>query len=81
MEPLTYWTSPNPRRSTPPRGTYSARPGLRPDRGARWCPSQELGLRLFKVLNLYYWEGMCRVTGTHHGQPVTGNAYVEITNR
>jgi predicted secreted hydrolase len=44
-------------------------------------PNQELGLRLFKVLNLYYWEGMCRVTGTHHGQPVTGNAYVEITNR
>ncbi|RYF97698.1 MAG: DUF2480 family protein, partial [Chitinophagaceae bacterium] len=22
---------------------------------------------------------MCKVTGTHHGQPVTGRAYVEIT--
>jgi len=33
------------------------------------------------VLKLNYWEGMCRVTGTCHGQSVTGNAYVEITNR
>ena len=44
-------------------------------------PNQELSLRLFKVFNLRYWEGMCRVTGTHHGAPVTGQAYVEITNR
>ncbi len=44
-------------------------------------PNQELGLRIFKFFRLYYWEGMCRVTGTHNGKPVTGNAYVEITNR
>lgn len=26
-----------------------------------------------------YWEGLCRVTGTRSGKPVTGHAYVEIT--
>ena len=44
-------------------------------------PNQELGLRFFHAFTMYYWEGMCKVTGTHHGQPVSGNAYVEITNR
>ncbi|MBC8083717.1 MAG: hypothetical protein H7Z21_10945 [Hymenobacter sp.] len=44
-------------------------------------PDQELVLRLFAGIKLPYWEGMCRVTGTHHGQPVTGNSYVELTNQ
>ncbi len=26
-----------------------------------------------------YWEGRCRVTGTHNGKPVQGQAYVELT--
>ncbi|WP_162910795.1 lipocalin family protein [Hymenobacter oligotrophus] len=42
---------------------------------------QELVLKLIAGIKLPYWEGMCRVTGTHHGKPVSGNSYVEITNR
>lgn len=26
-----------------------------------------------------YWEGACKVTGNHNGQPVKGKAYVELT--
>ena len=81
LEPLTYWTSPKSKKKYPATWHITV-----PSQGydltvTPLVPNQELGLRLFKVLNLYYWEGMCRVTGTHHGKPVTGNAYVEITNR
>ncbi|MCC3153704.1 lipocalin family protein [Hymenobacter sp. BT770] len=81
LEPLTYWTSPKSKKKYPATWHVSV-----PSKGYELTvtplvPNQELGLRLFKVLNLYYWEGMCRVTGTRNGQPVKGNAYVEITNR
>ena len=81
LEPLTYWTSPKSKKKYPATWHITV-----PSQGydltvTPLVPNQELGLRLFKVLNLYYWEGMCRITGTHRGQPVTGNAYVEITNR
>ncbi|MDB5235238.1 MAG: hypothetical protein JWR44_2231 [Hymenobacter sp.] len=81
LEALTYWTSPKSRKKYPATWRVTV-----PSQGydltvTPLVPNQELGLRLFKVLNLYYWEGMCRITGTHHGKPVTGNAYVEITNR
>lgn len=81
LEPLTYWTSPQSRKKYPATWHLTV-PGQ--DYDLTLTPlvaNQELGLRLFKVFHLYYWEGMCRVTGTHHGRPVTGNAYVEITNR
>jgi len=81
LEPLTYWTSPTSKRKYPAKWRVAV-----PSKGydlvvEPLVPQQELSLKLFKVLNLHYWEGMCRVTGTHNGQPVTGNAYVEITNR
>ena len=81
LEPLTYWTSPTSKRKYPAKWRVTV-----PSKGydlvvEPLVPHQELTLHLFKVLNLHYWEGMCRVTGTHNGQPVTGNAYVEITNR
>ncbi len=81
LEPLTYWTSPTSKKRYP--ATWRVRV---PSKGydltvTPLVPNQELSLRLFKVLNLRYWEGMCRISGTHHGRPVTGNAYVEITNR
>ncbi|GAC1368207.1 MAG: hypothetical protein NVSMB30_04200 [Hymenobacter sp.] len=81
LEPATYWTSPTSKKKYPATWHLAV-----PSQGydlmvTPLVPNQELGLRLFKVLNLYYWEGMCRVSGTHRGQPVTGNAYVEITNR
>ena len=81
LEPLTYWTSSKSKKKYPATWRITV-PGKGYDLTVTpLVPNQELGLRLFKVLNLYYWEGMCRVTGTHNGKPVTGNAYVEITNR
>ena len=81
LEPRTYWTSPKSKKKYPATWHLTV-----PNQGydltvTPLVPNQELGLRLFKVLNLYYWEGMCRVSGTHRGRPVMGNAYVEITNR
>ena len=81
LEPLTYWTSPTSGKTYP--ATWRIRvPAQGYDlRVEPLVPQQELNLKVFKYFDLRYWEGMCRVTGTHHGQPVTGNAYVEITNR
>ena len=81
LEPVTYWTSPVSKKKYPATWHLTV-----PSKGydltvTPLVPNQELNLRLFKVLKLNYWEGMCRVTGTHNGKPVTGNAYVEITNR
>jgi predicted secreted hydrolase len=39
---------------------------------------QELDVRA-STYNVY-WEGQCTLTGTQAGQPVTGRAYVELTN-
>ncbi|KAA9331303.1 hypothetical protein F0P96_13710 [Hymenobacter busanensis] len=44
-------------------------------------PDQELNIKLIAGIKMHYWEGMCRVTGTHHGRPVQGQSYVELTNR
>ncbi|UOQ75491.1 hypothetical protein MUN84_12365 [Hymenobacter sp. 5516J-16] len=57
-----------------------SQPGLRPDHYPV-MQDQELTLKLFAGIKMHYWEGMCRVEGTHHGKPVRGNSYVEITNR
>ena len=79
LETTAYWTSPHS------GNRYPSKWRLRiPSQGydlsiEPLVPDQELVLRLFAGLKLPYWEGMCRVTGTHHGQPVTGNSYVELT--
>ncbi|UII31777.1 hypothetical protein LVD17_26160 [Fulvivirga ulvae] len=44
-------------------------------------PDQELGVGFTAFYKLYYWEGMCSVTGALKGKPVTGKSYVELTNR
>lgn len=81
LEPLSYWTSPESKRRYPQKWRVTV-----PAQGYDLIvepimPQQELGLKILKVFTLWYWEGMCRVTGTHNGQPVTGQAYVEMTNR
>ncbi len=38
---------------------------------------QELATQ--RSTGVVYWEGSCRVSGTHRGQPVAGSAYVEMT--
>ncbi len=81
LKPLTYWTSPTSRKKYPATWRVQV-----PSRGydltvTPLVPQQELSLRVFKFFRLSYWEGMCKVSGTHNGKPVTGQAYVEITNR
>lgn len=44
-------------------------------------PDQELGVGFTAFYKLYYWEGMCSVTGKVGEKPVTGKSYVELTNR
>ena len=81
LEPLTYWTSPESKKKYPATWRVQV-PGQGYDLTVEpLVPQQELRLTVFKVFKLNYWEGMCRVRGTHHGRPVTGQAYVEITNR
>jgi len=81
LTPLTYWTSPKSKKKYPATWRVQV-----PARGLDLTveplvPQQELRLRFFHAFTMYYWEGMCRVMGTRNGQPVTGKAYVEITNR
>jgi predicted secreted hydrolase len=80
LEPLEYWVSPRSKQRYPIKWRLRI-----PSQGYDLViepvlPNQELNLRLFKAINLHYWEGMCKVTGTHNGKTVTGNSYVEITN-
>ncbi|MCB9897752.1 MAG: carotenoid 1,2-hydratase [Planctomycetes bacterium] len=35
-------------------------------------------LRMQAATGVTYWEGLCRFTGTRHGDPVTGLGYVEL---
>jgi predicted secreted hydrolase len=81
LEAADFWQSPNTGRRYPSKWKVQV-----PSQGYELTveplvPDQELRLLLFKTFRLNYWEGMCRVTGTHHGKPVSGRAYVEITNR
>ena len=81
LTPLTYWTSPKSKKKYPATWRVQV-PGQGYDLTVEpMVPNQELALRFFHAFTMYYWEGMCRVKGTHNGQPVTGKAYVEITNR
>ncbi|TGE05533.1 lipocalin family protein [Hymenobacter fodinae] len=81
LEPLAYWTSPHSKQRYPSKWRLRI-----PAQGydltiTPLIPDQELTLKLFAGIKMHYWEGMCRVEGTHHGKPVKGNSYVEITNR
>ncbi len=81
LTPLTYWLSPKSKKKYPAKWRVQV-PAQGYDLTVEpLVPQQELALRFFHAFTMYYWEGMCRVTGTHNGQPVTGKAYVEITNR
>ncbi|GAA4051321.1 lipocalin-like domain-containing protein [Hymenobacter glaciei] len=81
LTPLTYWTSPKSKRKYPATWRVQV-PAQGYDLTVEpLVPQQELALRFFHAFTMYYWEGMCRVKGTRNGKPVTGQAYVEITNR
>ncbi|WP_045687024.1 lipocalin family protein [Hymenobacter sp. AT01-02] len=81
LETLAYWTSPHSKLQYPSKWRLRV-----PSQGydltiTPLVADQELTLKLFAGIKMHYWEGMCRVEGTHNGQPVKGNSYVEITNR
>ncbi|MBC6991660.1 lipocalin family protein [Hymenobacter sp. BT491] len=81
LETLAYWTSPHSKQRYPAKWRVRV-----PKQGYELTieplvPDQELGIKLLPGIKMHYWEGMCRVTGTHNGKPVTGTSYVEITNR
>lgn len=43
--------------------------------------AQELELKFFRFKKFYYWEGMCKAVATQNSEKISGNAYVEMTNR
>lgn len=73
-----FWTSPDSGATYPVRWQIEIpAAGLVLDVN-RALDNQELETRP-STLNVY-WEGLCFVTGTRDGQPVSGHAYVEMTN-
>lgn len=44
-------------------------------------PEQELKIKFNAFVSMYYWEGMCNVKGTYKGRNISGNSYIEMTNR
>ena len=80
FEPLSYWTSPNTKKS------YSTKWLIKIDKlklnleMEALIPNQELIIpNRGKTVN--YWEGMCKVKGEKSGNPITGDSYLEMTNK
>ncbi|RSK46555.1 lipocalin-like domain-containing protein [Hymenobacter perfusus] len=81
LEVVDYWTSPHSKLRYPSKWRLRI-PSQEYDLTITpLVADQELTLKLFAGIKMHYWEGMCRVEGTHHGRPVQGNSYVELTNR
>ncbi|MEO1049150.1 MAG: lipocalin family protein [Bacteroidota bacterium] len=81
IEELDYWESPDSKSKYPIKWSVKV-PKLGYDLVIdALIPHQELKLKFTPIHKLYYWEGMCKVEGTKNGEPVTGDSYVEITNR
>ncbi|MEJ7662175.1 MAG: lipocalin-like domain-containing protein [Hymenobacter sp.] len=59
----------------------ASRPGLRPGSGAPGAPARSWPCASSTPSPCTTGKACAKVTGTHNGQPVTGKAYVEITNR
>ena len=81
LDVLDYWTSPHSRLRYPSKWRLRIPSQAYDLTITPVMPDQELTLKLFAGIKMRYWEGMCRVEGTHHGRPVSGNSYVELTNR
>ncbi|WBO84226.1 lipocalin-like domain-containing protein [Hymenobacter yonginensis] len=81
LDVLEYWTSPHSKLRYPSKWSLRI-PSQQYDLTITpLVADQELTLKLFAGIKMRYWEGMCRVEGTHNGKPVSGNSYVELTNR
>ncbi len=80
MTPLEYWTSPESGRVYPVKWSVVIEKIQADITVEALYPHQELVLRRMG-LSLPYWEGMCTATGTIGDRAVTGNAYLEMTNK
>jgi predicted secreted hydrolase len=77
VKPTGFWTSPHTHRKYPagweitiPGAGYHLR--LTPT-----LPDQEI--RAAAPAQVTYWEGEVKITGAHHGVPITGAGYAELT--
>ena len=80
MTPQEYWTSPESGRVYPVKWLVEIEKIDASITVEALYPAQELVLRRMG-LSLPYWEGMCSATGTIAGDSLTGNAYLEMTNK
>ena len=81
MEELEYWKSPDSKISYPVSWKVTV-PKLGLDLKVKALfPHQELTLKFNALVKMSYWEGMCQVSGSKNGDPVSGRSYLEITNR
>jgi predicted secreted hydrolase len=75
---IAFWTSPISGATYPVRWEIEIAPANLTVDVNRAVDAQELDARP-TTLNVY-WEGLCWVTGTREGVPVSGHAYVEMAN-
>ena len=81
MEELEFWQSPHSKVRYPVTWKVTV-PSLGLELKVQALfPEQELTLKFNALIKMHYWEGMCEVSGTKNGQPVSGRSYLEITNR
>lgn len=71
------WTSPKTGTTWPQGWDVTIGPDQLALTVAPVLPNQELDTRF--STGIIYWEGACTVTGSKRGEPIAGNAYVELT--
>ena len=77
ITPTAWWTSPRLAATYPVAWNIHVIPQDLTLAVTAAADDQELDVRA-STFNTY-WEGLCNLTGTHAGRPVTGLAYVELT--
>ena len=78
ITPTAWWSSPHTGRTYPVAWDIDIEPHALRLTVTAAADDQEFDARS-STFNVY-WEGLCNVTGTRADQPVTGHAYVELTN-
>ena len=79
FDPIAYWTSPKSKKIYPIKWSINIpKINLNAELTATY-PNQELTVK--KWLTIFYWEGMCQLSGTKDNQKINGDAYLEMNNR
>lgn len=79
--PLEYWKSPDSKVRYPVKWQIKIPSWEMELVATAVMDEQELKINFGPLVSLYYWEGMCNVEGTRAGEQVSGNSYIEMTNR